>query len=460
MIKSCTVQISKSHHLFSWADSLCKISAQIYNRTLYLWKRNFEQTGSSISISELRQRLKVEHVDYENPQSGLLYQSFGNSQLSNKTFELSMQVISSYFESLKSWKLDSSNFTGRPCKPHYKNRENGRFRVQFYMCYNSDGGLNMSNTFNISKKNGDIVFRGKNSLHFSVPDFLKGKTIKTIDVVPCGSIYKLVFNYESPIKSHNPDFTKFASIDLGVNSLITLSSNNSAKTDPFVLIDGKKIKSINQGWNRKVGKLGSKLPKGKKTSKKIQSITIKRNNQIKHEIQISCKFVIQNLIRQNISTLIVGSNPGWKQGVNLGKKNNQKFVQIPFDYIKQNLKWRCEENGIAFVLQEESYTSKASFLDLDKIPVHGKEKGTVEFSGKRIHRGLYQSKNGRIINADINGSLNILRKCKDKAFTNAESVEVYATKPVLKLNRNQIESFFQNSENQKVKHEETSINRN
>ena len=199
------------------------------------------------------------------------------------------------------------------------------------------------------------------------------------------------------------------------------------------MFSGKKIKSINQFYNKRVSKLKSLLPKNQNSSKKIRSITQKRNNRINHEINLNCKKVISILLKNNIGNLVIGYNKGWKQSINLGKKTNQKFVSIPYEKIINQFISRSEEFGINIKIQEESYTSKASFLDFDEIPVYKKgNENKIQFSGRRVHRGLYKSKEGKLINADVNGSLNILRKCNDNLFMR-ESVKVYGAKPVMKI---------------------------
>ena len=140
----------------------------------------------------------------------------------------------------------------------------------------------------------------------------------------------------------------------------------------------------------------------------------KRSNQLRNCIGYYCNKVIKLLISENINKLIIGYNKEWKQEVNFGRKNKkstQNFVCIPFRQILNILKYKCLDNGIEYVEQEESYTSKASYIDNDNIPVFNKNNTTkYKFSGRRIKRGLYKTKDNQIIDADLNGSLNILKK--------------------------------------------------
>jgi putative transposase len=195
---------------------------------------------------------------------------------------------------------------------------------------------------------------------------------------------------------------------MGVNNLAACTSN---VINSFI-INGRPIKSINQYYNKKSAKLQSNLEliNKTKTSKKLRLLSLKRNNKIKWYLHHSSKYIIDICVQNNINTIIIGKNDGWKQNINIGVKNNQTFVSIPFNILVQQIKYKGKLKGINIIEQEESYTSKVSFLDDDFIPVYGKSDNKFNPSGKRINRGLYQTKENHYINADINGSLNILRK--------------------------------------------------
>ena len=181
-------------------------------------------------------------------------------------------------------------------------------------------------------------------------------------------------------------------------------------------MDGRKIKHINQHWNKRKAYLQAILSRQKKQqyfSELLRRITIKRNNRVNDCLKKTARYIIKFCIDNDIGTLICGYNPDFKREIKLGKKKNQNFTQISFCALRKQLKYLCKRYRMQYVEQEESYTSKASFLDLDDIPIFDAEKpykGT--FSGKRIKRGLYQTKNGKLINADVNGAANILRKSK------------------------------------------------
>ena len=208
--------------------------------------------------------------------------------------------------------------------------------------------------------------------------------------------------------------TRFASIDLGINNLATVTSNVFQP----IIINGRPIKSINQYYNKNQKKKQRLLPVNQYTSKKIKQLGYKREMKLNDYLHKSATFLVNYLVSQTIDVLVIGTNKGWKQNINIGKRNNQNFVGIPFYKFKQILTYLCEENGIEIHEQEESYTSKASFLDGDFIPtfVQGDSK-KYTFSGDRVFRGLYETKNKKLINADVNGSLNILKKFINKNAT-------------------------------------------
>lgn len=212
----------------------------------------------------------------------------------------------------------------------------------------------------------------------------------------------------------------YLSIDLGINNLATCTNNIGKQ--PFV-INGRIIKSINQFYHKKKAHLQSILPKNKKTSKRINHFTFRRNNKISDYFHKTSRFIVDFCKNQEIGTMVIGKNKNWKQEVNLGPITNQKFVQIPFEMLVHQLKYKAEEVGIAVITSEESYTSKCSFLDLEEIKKH------EQYSGKRVTRGLFRSSDKTLINADVNGSYNILRKVFPDAF--AEGIVRCGLHPII-----------------------------
>lgn len=151
------------------------------------------------------------------------------------------------------------------------------------------------------------------------------------------------------------------------------------------------------------------------TSRRIDSLTCKRNNRVDNYLHNASRWIINHLVEHGIGTLVIGKNDQWKQEINLGTRTNQNFVSIPHARFIQQLQYKAQLVGMTVLINEESYTSAASFLDLDPIPVYKKGE-KHRFSGKRINRAWYKSKNGLLIHADINASLNIITKVVPAAF--------------------------------------------
>ena len=244
------------------------------------------------------------------------------------------------------------------------------------------------------------------------------KEIQQVRIIPKNNHIVLEVIYNIDDTEPLTDNKRYASIDTGVNNLVTVGSN---VIKPFI-INGKPLKSINQYYNKRVAYLKSKLKNGKKSSNKIRKITDKRNNKIKDYLHKASTILVNQLVSNDLNTLVIGNNKGWKQNANLGKCVNQNFVQIPHSTFIKMLEYKCKLKGIKTILTEESYTSKCSFLDNEDIKKH------LVYKGKRIKRGLFKSSNGTLINADVNGSLNILKKVVGDF--NYDPIEVCSTPSV------------------------------
>ena len=248
-------------------------------------------------------------------------------------------------------------------------------------------------------------------IKIKIPPILLDKKIKEIRIIPKfkAKYFEIQYTYEVENVKNTLDLTKAISIDLGINNLATCVTSDGFS----FIIDGKKLKSVNQWYNKENSRLQSiKDKQGIKylTNKQINLVT-NRNNKINDYINKTCKYIIDFCVNNDIGNLVIGYNETLQQNANLGKSNNQNLVNIPVGNIKEKLEYLCELNNIKFHKQEESYTSKASFFDNDKIPKYNPNAPQqYEFSGKRVKRGLYETSNGFTLNADINGALNILKK--------------------------------------------------
>ena len=225
------------------------------------------------------------------------------------------------------------------------------------------------------------------------------------NLIKCFKIYEV----EHPkLKKDN---SRYFSIDPGLNNIVSIYNNIGIRP---LLYNGRPIKSINQYYNKANAKLRSELPRNVKSSKRLKQLSFKRSNKIDYEMHKISTHIINEAVKNNISKIIIGNNVGWKNEINIGRRNNQNFVNIPHTKLFNQLLYKGLLNGIEVIFTEESYTSKASFFDKDELPVYG-ENDNYKFSGKRITRGLYKDSKGNLWNADLNGGGNIMRKVLDKA---------------------------------------------
>ncbi|MFL5653906.1 MAG: RNA-guided endonuclease InsQ/TnpB family protein [Ktedonobacteraceae bacterium] len=310
-------------------------------------------------------------------------------------------------EGLKAYEEDPSKFLGRPKLPKYKHKTEGR---------------------NILVYTIQAVSHGKNGLkrglikpsQLAISIKTKQKDIDQVRIVPRKGFYVVEVVYEQAVKQAPINPAYYAGIDIGMNNLVALTSN---KPDfQSVVVNGRPVKSVNQFYNKRRAELQKKLGHTG-TTKRMERMTNKRNRRIDQYMHTASKQIIALLVKEGIGVLCIGKNDAWKQGSSMSKRTNQNFVNIPHARFIAMLTYKAELVGIRVQITEESYTSKASLLDLDPLPVrkNGNEKHV--FSGKRVKRGLYRASNGRYINADINGAGNIIRKVAPDAFSEARAVE-------------------------------------
>ena len=358
-------------------------SKNLYNSTTYAVRQYYFQNRKYLSYYQVQNLFQTSHQpDYEALPR----------KVSQQTMRMVDQNFRSFFASIKSSKVKN------PKLPHYLKKD-GKFLLTYTSQAVSAKEL---------KNKGVVVPSG---LNVAIPTKVKFEELNQVRVVPRLDyiVVEVVYTVnEKPLKADNG---RYAAIDLGIDNLATLASNIDG-LQPLI-ISGKKVKSTNHYYNKHLAKAKSLLEKrnkGQKSSKRTRKLTLKRNNKIKDYLHKASKSIVNQLVSNDITTLVVGKNDGWKQDTNLGRKNNQNFVQIPFNLFVSMLVYKCKLQGITVLQQEESYTSKCSFLDGESICKH------KSYVGSRIHRGLFKTASGLLINADVNGSLNILRKCKPKAF--------------------------------------------
>ena len=344
----------------------------------------------------------------ENELRKLTYNTDVKNNLPSNVYQECIKYLLSDWKSFLIIQKDSQKnpykYLGKPKLPKYKKKDGRHFAS-----YTWQG---------IRQKENKIYFTNSK---LYVETRITSK-IQQLRIVPMGNIYKIELIYNIDIPDYKIDNSCILGIDLGVNNFATLTNNIGLQP---IIINGKITKSINQYYNKKKSFLQSELKNinNKNWSNRLDKLTRKRNNKINYLIHCMSKFTINYCINNNITTIVVGKNKNWKQNVNIGKINNQNFVNIPYEKYIEQLIYKGKIVGISIVVVKESYTSKASFLNNDDMI------DNYVFSGERIKRGLYQTKNNMLINADVNGSYNIIKKAFPKTFVDGiEGVHLHPIK--------------------------------
>ena len=370
---------------------LCHIAKNLANQAIYNVRQYYFTEG--------------EYLNYEKNYS--LLKTSDNYKMLNSN--MAQQILKEVDGSFKSFfgllKLaKKGKYAFKDCKlPHYLPKDGyTTLVIGFVRLRGNKLILPFSNTYKKTHK----------AIEITIPPVLIDKKVKEIRIIPKSNarFFEIQYIYEAECMQRNLNPSNALALDLGINNLVTAVSS---KGKSFI-IDGKKLKSINQWYNKENTRLQSIKDKqrfGKKTTNRQKTITRNRNNKVNDYMSKVARKIINYCILNDIGTLVVGYNETFQRNSNIGKANNQTFVNIPYGKLREKLEYLCELNGITYVKQEESYTSKASFWDKDEIPVYNDDNPKVYmFSGIRIHRGMYQCANGKRINADVNGALNILRK--------------------------------------------------
>lgn len=393
-----TVIKPSDRRLYKACDELCFLSKNLYNSALYIQRQNYEEGKKYIGFTAMCKLLKETfNSDYPIDVVSINYVA-----------KQADEAFASFFRKLKTKNEGKHNQKVNP--PRCKDPVKGRNVVTFHntrlyiSTYKKEGLIHLPKT--------NIKFKSK----------IPFEQIQHVKVVPKNDYYELhvVYNVKEPelVVSEN-----YAAIDLGLNNLATVVTTNFV---PFI-INGRPLKSINHRWNKRVAKSKSKLKKGVRTSKQIKNLTNKRNRRVDNYLHKASRALVNELIKQSISKVVIGYNNGLKQNIKLGKRNNQNFVQIPHSRFIQMIIYKCMLVGIKVVFQEESYTSKCSFLDNESVEKHD------TYMGKRVKRGLFQSSDGTLINADVNGAYNILKKHLGIEPSALDLVQVCSTPKVLKF---------------------------
>ena len=396
--------IRKSSREWKEIDDLAFKSKNLYNRANYEIRQHFFQTSEILSYNEMASRMQTEEAYCDLPR-----------KVSQQVLRCLDKNWKAWKEADKAYKKNPAKFLGKPKLPKYKDKEKGRNLLVYTIQAISSKEL----------KRGWIKPSGT-SLMISC----RKQDINEVRIVPRLNYYVVEVIYEQSIQQLVSG-ESIAGVDIGLNNLAAVTSNQ--KGFKTFLVNGRPVKAINHYYNKKKAELQSRLKGNKKTSNKLQRLSTKRGFKIDDYLHKASRFIIDHLVSCNISTLVIGKNDNWKQEINIGKSNNQNFTAVPHARFIEMLTYKAELVGIKVIITEESYTSAASFLDGDLIPIYGTpESKATKFSGHRIKRGLYKSKIGIRFNADVNGSYNIIRKAVPEAFCNGmEGVVVHPVKVTL-----------------------------
>jgi putative transposase len=382
---------------FTTIDAAAFASKNLYNAALYLTRQAFIHQHCVISYEDLAREMKTTEAYRALPAKVAQW------VLRQVTF-----AWKSYFAACAAWEADPSHFLGHAKLPKYLDKQ-GR---------------------NLLTYTEQAISRAPRNRGYVVPSGLDIRVdtrqagIDQVRIVPHATHYTLEVIYERCVTPTAVDPAHVAAIDIGLNNLAAVTSNQPGLT-PF-LVQGRPLKALNQWYNKRRARLQAKLPEGIFVSRQLDILTDKRARQVTDYLHVASRRIVDWLLTHRIGTLVIGKNDGWKQQVALGRRTNQNFVFIPHARFIALLRYKAELVGIQVIVTEESYTSKCSFLDLEPIGKH------EVYAGQRVKRGLFRARSGRCFNADVNGAYNILRKVVPNAFGNGiEGVVVHPARIVL-----------------------------
>jgi putative transposase len=388
-------------------DDLCFRSKNLYNRANYEIRQKFIGTSKEAAAGE---REHAEWLRYS--EIDRIAKSWNWSEYRELPAATSQQILmildrnwKSFFNAVRAWAADKDSFTGRPKLPGYKHKTRGRNIVVF-------------TGQQVKLKDGYIRFPGKSGLAPLKTAVTCG--LRQVRIIPSYSCYVIEVVYSRKTAAHSSlDSSLYLGIDLGLNNLAALTSNQSGLRP--LLINGCPLKSLNQFFNKRKAELMS-FTGGTGTSKRIEKLTLKRNCKAEDYLHKTSRLIADYAVMHRIGNIVVGQNKDWKREINIGRKNNQSFVSVSFGKLVEQIQYKAEEIGIKVILTEESYTSKCSFFDSEEIGKHD------EYKGRRVRRGLFETLSGRLVSADVNGSANIIRKVFPDAF--ADGTEGVGLRPV------------------------------
>lgn len=377
--------VKSSNPCFSMLLSFCHASKNLYNHANYLVRNEFFKTGLWLRYKDLNKLLRNDkaYPDYKN---------MPTAQSAQQILRLIDKNWVSFFKSIKDWSKNKHKYSGKPRPPKYLKKDSNYILILTNQnCKYNNGVISFPKIFNGFEIKPQFANKG------NLKSFQQIRMIPHKDRI----VIEVVYNIEIP--DQKPDNKRVISIDLGVNNLAAVCNNMGY---PAFIVNGKPLKSINQFYNKKISHYRSlcKRMNNKNYSNEMNRLTKKRNSKMNDYMHKASRFIVDYCVTNQINTIIIGKNKGWKQNVSMGNVVNQNFVQIPFNRFISMIQYKANEQGIAVVITEESYTSGTSFIDNEK-PTRAKYN-----KARRVKRGLFISNKGISINADLNGAYQIMKK--------------------------------------------------
>lgn len=382
---------------YKMLDEYCFKSKNLYNFANYQIRQKFCSESKYIPYNQMDKLLKQEGMNTD-------YRNMPTAQSAQQTLRLLDKNWKSFFKAIKDWSKHKEKYNGRPKLPNYLPK-NGRHSLILtnMNCKLKDNQIHFPKCFNGFKLNTKI------------------NNLQQVRILPRYNHIIVEVVYQTEVPELKQDNGRYISIDIGLDNFATISNNVGAMP---IILNGKGLKSINQYYNKKIShhREIAKRMNNLDYTKKMNKLTIKRNNKINDFINKASKWVVDYALALDINTIIIGNNKNWKRESKMSKKVNQSFVGIPHQDFINKIIYKAENVGIKVIITEESYTSGTSFLD-GELPI--KENYN---KSRRIFRGLFRSNKGKLINADLNASYQIIRKVFPEAF--AEGIEGVGLHPV------------------------------
>ncbi|MCL5782544.1 MAG: transposase [Candidatus Thermoplasmatota archaeon] len=381
-------------------SSACHLSSNLYNQVNYILRQQFLKHEKLSGYNALAKQFSMPSGNEDHDNYGKL-----PAQTAQWTIKKVKQAWNSYFKAMNAYRKYPEKFTGKPKIPGYREK-NGEFVLTFtnQQCSIRDGILKFPKIMELEVKTG-----------------LENVNLREVRIIPKGSGYTVEIVYAKEITGTigmKPE--RIMGIDIGVRNLVTIGNNISVQG---IAVRAGLLKSINQFFNKELARIRSindLQGNEEKQTKRIQKLFMVRNRKVKDIMHKLSRSIVEYAKNLDTDTIVIGHNEGWKQSVNMGGKNNQDFVQLPFNMLISQIRYKAEEKGINVMIREENHTSRCSFLDSETIEHHD------TYSGRRISRGVFQSARGTRIHADLNGSYNIIKKAIPEAFANGiEGVGLY-----------------------------------